>query len=58
MDVNKLLHRHQVSLMDADNAATDRERHVHAQLARGHADQIRDTRRALGAPPSVDGAVT
>ena len=58
MDFNQLLHRHQVSLMDADHAPTDRERRVHAQLARGHADQIRETRRALGARISVPGAVT
>ena len=58
MDVNQLLHRHQVSLMDADRASTDRERRVHDQLARGHADQIRATRHALGAHPAVPGAVT
>ena len=58
MDVNQLLHRHQVSLMDVDRASTDRERRVHAQLARGHADQIRETRQALGAYAAVPGAVT
>jgi hypothetical protein len=58
MDFNQLLHRHQVALIDAAHAPTDRERRVHAQLARGHADQIRETRLALGARPAVQGAVT
>ena len=58
MDFNLLLHRHQLSLMDADRSSTTRQRRVYAQLARGHADQIRRTRLALGAQPAAPGAVT
>ena len=58
MDFNRLLYRHQVSLMAADHAPTARECRVHAQLARGHAEQIRETRLALGARTAVPGAVT
>ena len=58
MDLNFLLHRHQLSLMIADRALTRRERRAHDQFAREYADQIRFTRAALGATSSPPGSVT
>ena len=58
MDLNILLHRHQLSLMIADRAPTSRERRVHDQFAREYAEQIRVTRIALGAGRSLAGSVT
>ena len=58
MDLNFLLHQHQLSLMIADRALTSRERRVHDQFAREFADQIRFTRSALGAASSLPGSVT
>ena len=58
MDLNFLLHRHQLSLMIADQALTPRERRVHDQFAREYAEQIRVTRDALGARASLPGSVT
>ena len=58
MDLNFLLHRHQLSLMSAERALTRREKRVHDQFAREYADQIRFARDALGAPGSLPGSVT
>jgi hypothetical protein len=58
MDLNLLLHRHQLSLIIANRARTPREGRVHDQLAREYADQIRDLRDAFGARPSATGLVT
>ena len=58
MDLNFLLHRHQLSLMVADRALTPREKRVHDQFAREYAEQIRFTRQALGAQCSFPGSVT
>ena len=58
MDLNRLLDRHQRSLMLADRAVTSREKRVHGQFAREHAEQIRFTRQLLGAQPSLRGSVT
>ena len=58
MNLNFLLHRHQLSLMIADRASTRRERRVHDQFAREYANQIRITRDALGARASLPGSVT
>jgi hypothetical protein len=49
MDLNYLLHRHQVSLMRADATSCISARHSHRELARGYADRIRVLQRALGA---------
>lgn len=40
MDLNDLFHRHQVSLMMADNAACDASRAAHSGLAEGYASRI------------------
>ena len=58
MDLNFLLHRHQLSLMSADRAPNSHERRVHDQFAREFAEQIRATRNALGAGRSPAGLVT
>ena len=58
MDLNFLLHRHQLSLMIADEALTSRDRRAKDQFAREYAEQIRFTRDALGAKSSRPGAVT
>jgi hypothetical protein len=49
MDLNYLLHRHQLSLMLADAAACPSSRHSHRGLARGYAHRIRTLQSALGA---------
>lgn len=49
MDLNYLLHRHQVSLMRADGAASREARHAHRDLATGYAARIDDLRHGLGA---------
>jgi len=49
LDLNYLLHRHQVSLMRADTAVGLEARHAHAGLARNYASRIGDLQRDLGA---------
>jgi len=49
LDLNYLLHRHQVSLMRADTAAGTEARHAHAGLARTYATLIHTLQRDLGA---------
>jgi hypothetical protein len=58
VDLNLLLHQHQLSSMIADRALTSRARRVHDQLAREYAEQIRFTRDALGARRALPGSVT
>lgn len=58
MDLNKLLHRHQLSLMVADGSLNPREKRAHDQFARDYADQIRAMRDALGAGRARPGSVT
>ena len=68
MDLNFLLHRHQLSLMLAERAPSSRERRVHGQFAREFAEQSRRpaTRSAPAAacgirnviPPGRGGAPT
>lgn len=58
MDLNKLLRRHQLSLMVADRSLSPREKRAHYQFARGYADQIRAVRDALGAARARPGSVT
>ena len=53
MDLYFLLGQHQLSLMIAGRARTPREKRVHDQFALEHAEQIRSTREALGAGPSL-----
>jgi len=58
VDLNSLLRRHQLSLMNVERSMTPRERRVHEQFARDYADQIYFVRDALGARPALPGAVT
>jgi hypothetical protein len=58
VDLNKLLHRHQLSLMVADRSLSPREKRAHNQFARDYADQIQAVRDALGAGRARPGSVT
>jgi hypothetical protein len=58
VDLNSLLHRHQLSLMLAERAPSSRERRVQHQFAREFAEQIQATRNALGAGRPPAGSVT
>lgn len=49
MALNYLLHRHQVSLMRAESAASPEGRIVHRKLAKLYAERIREASAALGA---------
>lgn len=49
VDLNRLLHRHRLSLMRLDQAASDDEKRAHGQFARDYAAQIKMFRKALGA---------
>ena len=51
MDLNQLLLRHQVSLMQLDRAKSPEERRAHRQFAFDYAEKIRMARDELGAPP-------
>ena len=53
MDLNQLLHRHQVSLMRIDRAESPEERRAHSQFASDYAEKIRIARDELGAPPQL-----
>jgi len=44
MDLNYLLHRHQVSLYMAENAASEQARLAHRQLAKAYAAEIASAR--------------
>ncbi len=48
MALNYLLHRHQVSLMRSERAASAEGRIVHRKLAVLYAERIRETIGALG----------
>jgi hypothetical protein len=58
VDLNSLLRRHQLSLMTADAALAPDEKRAHEQFARDYAEQIRNTRDALGARRARPGSVT
>lgn len=49
MDLNQLLHRHQVSLMSANAASGAEARCAHQGLAALYADRIRALQHQLGA---------
>ena len=46
LDLNKLLHRHQVSLFMAENADCEEARRAHSELAERYAAQIAGVRNA------------
>lgn len=58
MDLNLLLHRHQLSLMRIDRAATTDERRSHEQFARDYSERIRVVRSQLGATGELRGPPT
>ena len=53
MDLNQLLHRHQLSLMQRDQAESLDERRAHSQFALEYAKKIQNARDALGAPAQL-----
>lgn len=53
VDLNYLLHRHQISLVKAENAACNKARRVHDGLATGYAARITEYRDTLGASGSM-----
>ena len=58
MDLNRILHRHQLSLMRLDRAVVGEERRAHRQFARDYSVQIRMVRNELGAGDAVCGFPT
>ena len=58
MDLNQLLHRHQVALMRQENAATPEEQRAYVQFARDHSVQIQTKRAESGALNVVTGFPT
>jgi hypothetical protein len=58
MDLNFLLRRHQLSLMNAERSMAPRDKRAHEQFARDYADRIQFVRDALGAAPALPGSVT
>ena len=58
MDLNRLLHRHQLSLINVAQSLSLREKRAHDQFAREYAEQIGSMREALGAAPARPGFVT
>lgn len=58
MDLNLLLHRHQVALMLQDKAANPEERRAYRQFARDCSVRIQTTRNEAGAPDAVCGFPT
>jgi hypothetical protein len=53
VDLNQLLHRHQLSLMQRDRAESPEERSAHSQFASDFAAEIETAREMLGAPAQV-----
>ena len=53
MDLNQLLHRHQVSLMQLDRAESPEERRAHSQFVSDYAEKIRIARDELGSSPQL-----
>ena len=58
MDLNTLLHRHQLSLINAGQSLSPREKSAHDQFAREYAEQIDRMRQTLGARAARRGSVT
>ncbi len=50
MDLNQLLHRHQISLMCAQGAACTEARLAHEGLAALYAERVASLRVRMGAP--------
>jgi hypothetical protein len=58
MDLNILLHRHQVALMRQERAANPEERRAYCQFARDYSVQIQTKRTESGALTVVTGFPT
>jgi len=58
VDLNRLLRRHQLSLMRLDTANSDEQRRAHTQFARDYSVQIRMVRNELGAADAICGFPT
>jgi hypothetical protein len=58
MDLNLLLHRHQVALMRQEKAASPEERRAYVQFARDYSVQIQTARTESGALSVVTGFPT
>ena len=58
MDLNSLLHLHQLSLMKADASLPPAQRLADDQFATDYARQIRHARDARGARPAAPGSIT
>jgi len=58
VDLNLLLHRHQVALMLQEKAANPEERRAYRQFARDYSVRIQMTRANSGAPDAVCGFPT
>ena len=58
MDLNALLGRHQLALMDVERSMSPRHKRAHQQFARDYAEQIQLLRDALGARRGLPGSVT
>jgi hypothetical protein len=58
MDLNLLLHRHQLSLMLQEKAANEEERRAYRQFARDYFVRIQMVRTESGAPDAVCGFPT
>ena len=50
MDLNELLRRHQIALMQGDRSKSSEERQAHSQFASDYAEKIQTARTDLGAP--------
>lgn len=50
MDLNELLRRHQIALMQGDRSESPKERQAHSQFASDYAEKIHTARAGLGAP--------
>jgi len=53
VDLNQLLHRHQVALMQLDRAESPEDRRAHSQFASDYAEKIHIARDELGAPAQL-----
>jgi hypothetical protein len=58
MDLNRLLHRHQLALMLQEKAAGDEQRRAYRRFAHDYSVQIRMIRSEGGAPSAVCGFPT
>jgi hypothetical protein len=53
VDLNQLLHRHQIALMQLARAESPEERRAHSQFASDYAEKIHFARDQLGAPAQL-----